>query len=104
MEILTLPRIYETIRINQSESTKVIIPEPGLVVLSASSSSYGSIFEVSNKLKWVCDLNTKNGRQTLYLLPGKYKIIYRAKNASSSEYTKEKTFKVSSIKTVSLKL
>ena len=104
LEILTLPRIYETIRINQSESTKVIIPEPGLVVLSASSSSYGSIFEVSNKLKWVCDLNTKNGRQTLYLLPGKYKIIYRAKNASSSEYTKEKTFKVSSIKTVSLKL
>ena len=104
LEILTLPRIYETIRVNQSESTNVKIPEPGLVVLSASSSPYGSIFEVSNELKWVCDLNTKKGRQALYLLPGKYKIVYRAKNASSSEYTKEKTFKVSSIKTVSLKL
>ena len=104
LEILTLPRIYETIRINQSESTNVKIPEPGLVVLSASSSPYGSIFEVSNELKWVCDLNTKKGRQALYLLPGKYKVVYRAKNASSSEYTKEKTFKVSSIKTVSLKL
>ena len=104
LEILTLPRIYETIRVNQSESTNVKIPEPGLVVLSASSSPYGSIFEVSNELKWVCDLNTKKGRQALYLLPGKYKVVYRAKNASSSEYTKEKTFKVSSIKTVSLKL
>ncbi len=104
LEILTLPRIYETVRINQSESTNVKIPEPGLVVLSASSSPYGSIFEVSNELKWVCDLNTKKGRQALYLLPGKYKVVYRAKNASSSEYTKEKTFKVSSIKTVSLKL
>jgi Ca-activated chloride channel family protein len=104
LEILTLPRIYETVRVNQSESTNVKIPEPGLVVLSASSSPYGSIFEVSNELKWVCDLNTKKGRQALYLLPGKYKVVYRAKNASSSEYTKEKTFKVSSIKTVSLKL
>ena len=104
LEILTLPRIYETVRVNQSESTNVTIPEPGLVVLSASSSPYGSIFEVSNELKWICDLNTKKGRQALYLLPGKYKVVYRAKNASSSEYTKEKTFKVSSIKTVSLKL
>ena len=104
LEILTLPRIYETVRVNQSESTNVKIPEPGLVVLSASSSPYGSIFEISNELKWVCDLNTKKGRQALYLLPGKYKVVYRAKNASSSEYTKEKTFKVSSIKTVSLKL
>ena len=104
LEILTLPRIYESVRVNQSESTNVKIPEPGLVVLSASSSPYGSIFEVSNELKWVCDLNTKKGRQALYLLPGKYKVVYRAKNASSSEYTKEKTFKVSSIKTVSLKL
>ena len=104
LEILTLPRIYETVRVNQSESTNVKIPEPGLVVLSASSSPYGSIFEVSNELKWICDLNTKKGRQALYLLPGKYKVVYRAKNASSSEYTKEKTFKVSSIKTVSLKL
>ncbi len=104
LEILTLPRIYETVRVNQSESTNVKIPEPGLVVLSASSSPYGSIFEVNNELKWVCDLNTKKGRQALYLLPGKYKVVYRAKNASSSEYTKEKTFKVSSIKTVSIKL
>ena len=104
LEILTLPRIYETVRVNQSESTNVKIPEPGLVVLSVSSSPYGSIFKVSNELKWVCDLNTKKGRQALYLLPGKYKVVYRAKNASSSEYTKEKTFKVSSIKTVSLKL
>ena len=104
LEILTLPRIYKTVRVKQSESTNVKIPEPGLVVLSASSSPYGSIFEVSNELKWVCDLNTKKGRQALYLLPGKYKVVYRAKKASSSEYTKEKTFKVGSIKTVSLKL
>ena len=104
LEILTLPRLYETIEVKQSQTTNVKIPESGLVVLSFSSSAYGSVFEVGNELKWVCDLKPVKGRQTLYLLPGQYKVIYRAKNASSSEYTKEKTFKVSSIKTVSLKL
>ena len=104
LEILTLPRLYETIEIKQSETTNVKIPESGLVVLSFSSSAYGSIFEVGNELKWICDLKAVKGRQTLYLLPGKYKVVYRAKNASSSQYTKEKIFKVSSIKTVSLKL
>jgi len=104
LEILTLPRLYETVEVKQSETTNIKIPESGLVVLSFSSSAYGSVFEVGNELKWVCDLKPVKGRQTLYLLPGKYKVIYRAKNASSSEYTKEKTFKVSSIKTVSLKL
>ena len=104
LEILTLPRLHQTIEVKQSETTNVKIPESGLVVLSFSSSVYGSIFEVGNELEWVCDLKAVKGRQTLYLLPGKYKVVYRAKNASSSEYTKEKTFKVSSIKTVSLKL
>jgi len=104
LEILTLPRIYETVRINQSKSTNVKIPEPGIVVLSIASSFYGSVFQQSNELKWVCDLNTKKGRQTLFLLPGKYKLVYRAKNAISSEYTKEKIFNVSSKKTLSLKL
>ena len=41
LEILTLPRIYETVRINQSKSTNVKIPEPGIVVLSIASSFYG---------------------------------------------------------------
>lgn len=104
LEILTLPRLKETVDIKQSETTKVEIPESGLLALTFSSSSYGSIFELENELKWVCDLRPVRGRQNLYLLPGKYKIVYRAKNASASEYTKEKIFKISSIKTVSLKL
>jgi len=88
----------------QSQTTDVKIPESGLVVLSFSSQGYGSIFQVGNELEWVCDLKPKKGRQNLYLLPGKYKVVYRAKNALQSAYTKEKIFKVSSIKTVSVKL
>ena len=52
----------------------------------------------------MCDLKPNKGRQNIYLLPGKYKVVYRAKNALQSAYTKEKIFRVSSIKTVSVKL
>lgn len=104
LEILTLPRIHQTVDIVQSQTTEVKIPESGLVVLSFSSQGYGSIFEMDNELKWICDLKPKKGRQNIYLLPGKYKVVYRAKNALQSAYTKEKIFRVSSIKTVSVKL
>ena len=46
---------------------------------------------------------TDNG-VAVYLMPGNYRIIYRAKNASESIFTKDLTFKVLPKKTVSLKL
>lgn len=104
LEILTLPRIHQTVDIIQSQTTNVKIPESGLVALSFTSKGYGSIFEMGNELNWVCDLKPKKGRQNIYLLPGKYKIVYRAKNALQSAYTKEKIFRVNPIKTVSIKL
>ena len=104
LEILTIPRIYQTVEIKQSELTKVQIPESGLVVISFSSKGYGSLFKMGNELEWLCDLKPTKGKQSLYLLPGKYKIVYRAKNAMQSAYTKEKEFRVTSLKTVSIKL
>ena len=104
IEILTLPRIKETVSIEQSKTAKVVIPEPGLVTLSYTSKGYGSIFEDESELKWVCDINSEKTRETLYLLPGKYRIIYRAKSSYQSIYTKEKQFTVTSRKSVSVKL
>jgi len=104
IEILTLPRIKETIKIEQSKTAKVVIPEPGLVILSYTSQEYGSIFEDESELKWVCDINSEKTKETIHLLPGKYKIIYRAKNSKKSIYTKEQQFTVTSRNSVSLKL
>ena len=59
---------------------------------------------MGNELEWLCDLKPTKGKQSLYLIPGKYKIVYRAKNAMQSAYTKEKEFRVTSLKTVSIKL
>jgi Ca-activated chloride channel family protein len=104
LEFLTLPRIKHSVSIKQDSSYKVIIPQPSLVILSFTSSGYGSIFEDENELKWVTDINSKKGKQNIYLMPGNYRIIYRAKNASESIFTKDLTFKVLPNKTVSLKL
>lgn len=104
IEILTLPRIMETVRIEQSKTAKVEIPEPGLVILSYTSQGFGSIFEDESELKWVCDINSEKTRETLHLLPGKYRIIYRAKSSNQSIYTKEQQFTVTSRKSVSVKL
>ena len=104
MEFLTLPRIKQSISIREDSTYQVTIPEPSLVYISYTSSGYGSIFEDENELKWVTDLKADKGKESLYLLPGRYRIIYRAKKASQSIYTKVKTFKVSPKKTVSIKL
>lgn len=104
IEILTLPRIYERIRVEQNKTATVAIPEPGLVSLSFNSKAYGSIFEDGSELKWVCDISSTKNRETLYLLPGKYRIVYRAKSSNQSIYTKEQVFTVTSKKSVSLKL
>ncbi len=104
LEILTLPRIKESINIEQSKTAKVIIPEPGIVTLSYTSQGYGSVFEEGSELKWVCDINSKKTRETINLLPGNYRIIYRAKSSKQSIYTKDKQFTVTSRKSVSLKL
>tara|TARA_B100001115_G_C15839220_1_gene420277 strand:- start:418 stop:1806 length:1389 start_codon:yes stop_codon:yes gene_type:complete len=104
IEILSLPRIKETVEINQSKTTNIAIPEPGLVILSYPSVGYGSIFLDNSELEWVCDISEEKTKETIQLLPGKYRVIFRSKNANQSVYTKEQQFTVTSRKSVSVKL
>lgn len=104
LEILTLPRIYESVMIEQSQTAKVMIPEPGLATLSYTSEGYGSIFKEGIQLEWVCDIKANTKRESLHLLPGKYRVIYRAKSSKQSIYTKEQSFTVISRKSVAVKL
>jgi Ca-activated chloride channel family protein len=40
---------------------------------------------------WVCDLNNLKPRFPLTLLPGRYKVVFRVKNAPGSKFTGFKT-------------
>jgi Ca-activated chloride channel family protein len=58
---------------------------------------YGSLYvEENNKLRWIYNLNENGNQETLYLLPGKYRVIFRSKFVTRSVFTLEKSFKIES--------
>ena len=73
------------------------IPNPGIVTLIANGPGYGSVYvEEKNTMRWIRDLNSEVSRESLTLLPGKYRVVFRAKNARESDYTVDKLFRVTS--------
>ncbi len=98
LEILTTPRYLEYgVQINQSSTTKIEIPAPGLVTLNAPTFGSGSIYvEDGNELVWVLNLPGNKRQSTYYLQPGRYRVVYRPQNARESIYTIEKKFYIES--------
>ena len=88
---------YQNVEIKQSSTTTVEIPTPGIALIIPSVRGYGSLFkEEDNKLTWIYNINEEGEQETLYLLPGKYRIVFRSKFADKSIYTIEKSFKIES--------
>lgn len=106
LEVLSMPRLYiSDIDISQSYTTTVEIPQPGIAVIQASANGYGSVYlEEENELKWIYNLRENTMQETLSLQPGKYKVVFRTKFAAKSGYTVEKSFKVTSGSSTSVKL
>lgn len=106
LEILTLPRTYiEDVNIAQSRTTKVEIPQAGIVSISTGSKGYGSVFlETNDQLEWVCNLSELSTRESIALQPGNYRVVYRPVNAKQSVYTKEQSFTIESGQTTQIKL
>ena len=97
LEILTLPRTYiYDVNVNQSATTKVEIPAPGLATIMRSTSGYGAIFQISpeGELIWVYNLTSNASSESVYLQPGRYKVVFRPSAAISTLYTKVKEFQI----------
>jgi len=107
VEILCLPRILvKDVEIQQSQTTSVEIPLPGIAVIQKSTNGYGSLYlEDKNHLIWLYNLkDTPQQQETLYLEPGSYRVVFRSKYSNKSSYSVEKTFTVESGQTVNVKL
>ncbi len=97
VEILTLPRYVERIRIDQVKTTSLAIPPPGKLSLQGASPGFGSLFvENGNQLEWVVDLMPDQMKYNYELQPGNYRIIYRPKRSQSTHYSISKSFNISS--------
>ena len=106
VEILTLPRIYETIDVTQSSTTAIDIPAPGNLSYSTAKTIVGQIFVLreNGKAEWVCNLDQTALSGSWQLQPGNYRIVYRQKQLKSTTYTIEKEFRIISNKTTPIKL
>lgn len=106
LEVLTLPRtIVKNIKIDQSKTTEVQIPSPGILTLNKSFESYGGIFIIENgKMKKIYELHLKDKQETIAIQPGKYRVVYRSKNARTIHTSVDKEFEITSGGSLSLKL
>jgi len=107
LEVLTLPRIIlEDVEIEQSHTTKIEIPKPGIANIMVPTKGYGDLFkkEKSGKLTHIYNLNSIDKKKSLVLQPGTYEITYRPKNMKRTMYTTRKTFTIDSGSSTTIRL
>jgi Ca-activated chloride channel family protein len=104
LEILTLPRTYKEVKIEQSKITTIDIVAAGQLTYSATKGIVGQIFYERNpgQWEWVLDLKENQATGSWNLQPGSYKVVYREKEQRSSAYTKEKKFNIATLNTTNL--
>lgn len=108
LEILTLPRYYaEDVQIKQSEVTTIQLPESGLATFQTKTNEkgHGAIYKMEgDEMIWIYNLNPDNPNETLTMLPGHYKVVYRRDSAKKTIYSIEKNFQVKSGTSILIRL
>ncbi|MDR0803089.1 VWA domain-containing protein [Fluviicola sp.] len=106
VEILTLPRIYQTVEVTQSTTQTIDLAAPGQFSYSATKAIAAQLFVIreNGNPEWVCNLEQSSTKGLIFLQPGNYRVVYRQKQLRSTTYTTEKNFKIQSNKTTSINL
>ncbi len=106
VEVLSLPRIYQdNIEIMQSHTTTVEIPVPGIAVIQKMVKGYGSLFlEKDGDLELIYNFRDNEQQESLVLMPGNYRAIFRSRYSDRSSSTIERSFEVKSGITTNIKL
>ncbi len=107
VEVLTLPRTtFKGITIDQSKTTKLDIPRPGRLNIMEPINGYASLYEVKENGAevWIYNFPIDAGKTNVAMQPGKYKIVYRSKDAHSNKFTKSQYFTITSGLTSNVKI
>jgi len=98
LEILTMPRIYsDAVKIDQSKTTKIVVQEPGNVIINFRNPAYGTLlYEYGDVLTNLYDITPEQTHYKFRLQPGYYRIVYREKRHHKSANTGEFKFRVKS--------
>ena len=106
LEVLTLPRMYITVKVEQSAKSDINIKAPGFFRYSGSKVITGQLFVQNSNGSWDWVTNLEEGARygEVRLQPGEYRMVYRENQLKSSTYTMQNNFRISSNKTTSIKL
>lgn len=106
VETLTLPRRIFSISLEAGKTVTITLPSAGAVNINTLAAGFGSVFEIleTGESKWVCTLDETRSRHFLNLLPGQYKIAFRARRTRGSKYTAIKNFEVSAGQTLNISM
>ena len=106
IEILTLPRLYAQVTVEQSGKSTVDIKAPGFMKYTGTKGITGQVFikNANGTWDWVYNLKDNSRSGEVRLQPGEYRLVYRKKAEKSSTYTIQKDFRINSNKTTSIKL
>ncbi len=107
LEVLSLPRIYvNDVAITQSNTTVVEIPVPGIAVIQKAVRGYGSLYlEKKGELEWIYNFrDNSQPQESLVLMPGYYRAVFRSRYHDRSIYTVERSFEIKSGLTTNVRL
>lgn len=106
VETLTLPRRIFPVSLAAGKIVTITIPSPAAVNINTLAVGFGSVFEIldTGESRWVYTLDENRSRHFLNLLPGRYKIAFRARRSPGSKYTAIKHFEVKTGQTINLKM
>lgn len=106
VETLTLPRRIFSVSLKAGTTSTVTLPSSGAVNVNTLAVGYGSVFEIleTGESKWVCTLDETKSRHFFNLLPGHYKIAFRARRTKGSKYTAIRNFEVKSGQTLNISM
>lgn len=106
IEVPTIPRLFiNDIKVLQSHTTTVEVPEPGIVAFLANTNGYGSIYLMKEKdQEWVINLNPALRQQNILMQPGLYRIVWRPAGSKNTLFTITREFEVEAGKSIKIDL
>ncbi|HCC71729.1 MAG TPA: von willebrand factor type a [Bacteroidales bacterium] len=106
IEIPTIPlTLLRNVEIKPGELTNISLPQPGIITILVDNPGICELFlEKDGDMEWIYTIDTKSKAIPLVMLPGRYRVIYRALYAKATHFTIEKSFRIESGRSSSLRI
>lgn len=107
VELLTLPRQVRRISIKQGQETTLTYPAPGILNIVSDLKGYGSIYRLNDDetQTWLYNLSDGgSSKVNVPMQPGAYRLIFRTKTATGSQFTDVRNFTIRSGQTSSVSI